>query len=148
MQACHFDPDGSISPTCPHELTGLTCPTHERLREFTKDGSRSPTCPHESTGPTCPTRDPLTSLLPCSAPLLPHSLPPITLHDNNPIWCRAACASLIPKKDFQAAAAPHTHSTIFPRFCPLSFLRLPTNRPTDRDARSLLLPRVLEQLKV
>ena len=57
------DPDGSIFLTCPHESTGLTCPTRERLREFTKDGSRSPTCPHESTDPTCPTRDPLTSLL-------------------------------------------------------------------------------------
>ena len=45
MQACHFDPDGSISPTCPHELTGLTCPTHEWLREFTTDWSRSLTCP-------------------------------------------------------------------------------------------------------
>ena len=49
--------------TCPYELTGLTCPTCERLREFTKDGSRSLTCPHGSTGPTCPTRDPLRTLV-------------------------------------------------------------------------------------
>ena len=43
----------------------LTCPTHERLHEFTKEGSISPTCPHESMGATCPTRDQLTSLVGC-----------------------------------------------------------------------------------
>ena len=26
--------------------------------------------------------------------LLPHSLPPITLHDNNPIWCPSLCLCL------------------------------------------------------
>ena len=41
---------------------GLTCPTHDRLHEFTKDGSRSLTCPPESAGPTCPTRYPLRAL--------------------------------------------------------------------------------------
>ena len=25
---------------CPHDTTGLTCPTRDRLREFTKDKSR------------------------------------------------------------------------------------------------------------
>ena len=50
--------------TCPQEAMGLTCPTREKLREFTEDGSRSPICPHELTGRTCPTRDPLTSLSP------------------------------------------------------------------------------------
>ena len=29
-KACHFDPDGSIILTCPHESTGLTCPTPEQ----------------------------------------------------------------------------------------------------------------------
>ena len=61
--ACHFYPDGSIFLTCPHDSTGVTCPTPERLREFTQDGSRFLTCPHALTGPTCPTRDPLTSSL-------------------------------------------------------------------------------------
>ena len=51
-----------LTRTGPHESTGLTCPTRERLRDFTKDVSRSLTCPHVSTGPTCPTRDPLRSL--------------------------------------------------------------------------------------
>ena len=48
QQPCHFDQDGSIFLTCPHESTGLTCPTRERLHEFTKDGSISPTCPPQS----------------------------------------------------------------------------------------------------
>ena len=63
FKACLFHPDRSIFLNCPHASMGLTCPTSERLCEFTKEGSRSPTCPHESTGSTCPTRHPLTSLV-------------------------------------------------------------------------------------
>ena len=93
--------------------------------------------------------------------LLPHSLPPITLHDNNPIWCplclsasasaaaAAGCASLIPKKDFQheqAAAAPHTLYYL-PRFCPFLYIH-PTSQALKENAASFSSGGPLEQLQV
>ena len=42
---------------------GLTCPTHDRLREFTKDRSKYLTRVDKLDGLTCPTRYPLESLL-------------------------------------------------------------------------------------
>ena len=54
--------DGSTSLTHPPNSTCPTCPTHVKLREFSKDGSRSLTRPPNSTRPTCPTRDPLRTL--------------------------------------------------------------------------------------
>ena len=71
---------------------------------------------------------------------LPHSLPPITLHDNNPIWCpsRPCCRRLRlidTQKGFSKLLPPHhIHNTISSEILPPPFPSLPSSQLDTRAA--------------
>ena len=72
---------------------------------------------------------------------LPHSLPPITLHDNNPIWCpsrprrRRRLRLIDTQKGFSKLLPPHhIHNTISSEILPPPFPSLPSSQLDTRAA--------------